>query len=188
MIGSVSRGHGRLQRAILAELAQAPGSMLTADLVGQIYRQDTSARWNYYTLATSMRRALGQLCRERLVDCADQLAAQPGRPKAWQITGKGRRRAGSPAGTHQNLGHAAVTGRHAPDPAYLQVADDLAGPIRSGTLAGRLPAERELAARYRVSCGSIRHAMAVLRDLNLIHTIPGRGTFATPDCGLSRHQ
>ena len=70
-----------------------------------------------------------------------------------------------------------------PDPAYLQVSDDLAKRITSGKLAGRLPGERELAEEYYgVSYGTIRHAMSVLRELGLIRTVHGRGTFAVkPD-------
>src|SRR5215469_8843576 len=65
------------------------------------------------------------------------------------------------------------------DLAYLRVVDDIAARIASGELASgtRLRAERELAAYYGVSYGTVRHAMAVLRERGLIETIHGRGTF-----------
>jgi GntR family transcriptional regulator len=63
--------------------------------------------------------------------------------------------------------------------AYLRVADDVAARIASGELRSgtRLRAERELAAYYEVSYGTIRHATKVLRERGLIVTIHGRGTF-----------
>jgi GntR family transcriptional regulator len=63
--------------------------------------------------------------------------------------------------------------------AYLRVADDIAGRIASGELAPgtRLRAERELADHFGVSYGTVRHAMAVLRERGLIETVHGRGTF-----------
>ncbi len=65
------------------------------------------------------------------------------------------------------------------DLAYLRVADDIAARIASGELApgARLRSERDLAAHYGVSYGTIRRAMEVLRDRSLITTIHGRGTF-----------
>jgi len=54
--------------------------------------------------------------------------------------------------------------------AYLRVADDIAAQIASGELApgARLRSERDLAAHYGVSYGTIRRAMEVLRDRSLI--------------------
>jgi GntR family transcriptional regulator len=65
------------------------------------------------------------------------------------------------------------------DLAYLRVADDIAARIASGELGAgtRLRAERELAEYYGVAYGTVRRAMAVLRDRGLITTIHGRGTF-----------
>lgn len=65
------------------------------------------------------------------------------------------------------------------DLAYLRVADDIANRIASGELApgARLRAERELAEHYEVSYGTIRRAMEVLRERELIATVHGRGTF-----------
>lgn len=63
--------------------------------------------------------------------------------------------------------------------AYVRVADDIAARIASGELAAgaRLRAERELAGYYGVAYGTIRRAMAVLRERGLIETVHGRGTF-----------
>jgi DNA-binding GntR family transcriptional regulator len=41
----------------------------------------------------------------------------------------------------------------------------------------KLPAERSLAEEYGVSCITVRHAMAFLRERGLIVSIHGRGTF-----------
>jgi GntR family transcriptional regulator len=63
--------------------------------------------------------------------------------------------------------------------AYVRVADDIAARISSGELASgmRLRAERDLATHYGVSYGTVRHAMKVLRERELIRTIHGRGTY-----------
>jgi GntR family transcriptional regulator len=66
----------------------------------------------------------------------------------------------------------------APDPIYQQVADLLEADIRASRRRGRLPGERALADELGVSYGSMRHAMAILRERGLIRTIHGRGTFA----------
>jgi len=67
------------------------------------------------------------------------------------------------------------------DLAYLRVADDIAARIASGELAAgaRLRAERELAEYYGVAYGTVRRAMAELRERGLITTIHGRGTFVS---------
>jgi DNA-binding GntR family transcriptional regulator len=46
-----------------------------------------------------------------------------------------------------------------------------------------LRAERDLAAYYQVSYGTVRRAMVVLRERGLIETIHGRGTFVRKDRG-----
>jgi GntR family transcriptional regulator len=61
--------------------------------------------------------------------------------------------------------------------AYIQVANDIADRIARAELAGRLPAERELAAEYGVAYGTIRRAMEVLRERGLVESVHGRGTF-----------
>jgi DNA-binding GntR family transcriptional regulator len=63
----------------------------------------------------------------------------------------------------------------------MRVADDIAARITSGELApgARLRAERDLAVYYEVSYGTVRRAMALLRERGLITTIHGRGTFVS---------
>lgn len=65
------------------------------------------------------------------------------------------------------------------DLAYLRVVDDITTRIASGELApgARLRAERDLAAYYGVSYGTVRRAMQVLRERGLIESVQGRGTF-----------
>jgi GntR family transcriptional regulator len=67
------------------------------------------------------------------------------------------------------------------DLAYLRIADDIAARIASGELApgARLRSERDLAEHFGVAYGTVRRAMAVLRERGLIETIHGRGTFVT---------
>ena len=62
---------------------------------------------------------------------------------------------------------------------YVRVADDIAARIAAGELASgtRLRAERDLATHYGVAYGTIRRAMQLLRERELIVTIHGRGTF-----------
>ncbi|MEY9940277.1 GntR family transcriptional regulator [Streptacidiphilus sp. MAP5-3] len=62
---------------------------------------------------------------------------------------------------------------------YLQIADDLAGQIRSGVLepGAPVPSEAELMDRYGVASGTARKAVAELRTAQLIETHHGRGSF-----------
>jgi GntR family transcriptional regulator len=64
-----------------------------------------------------------------------------------------------------------------------RLIEDLAGRIRSGRLAKgeRLPGENQLAARYQVSRGTVRSALAELQRRNLIATETGVGSFVTFD-------
>ena len=73
----------------------------------------------------------------------------------------------------------AANGGRDEDLAYVAVADDIAGRIASGELAPgtRLRSERDLAEYYGRAYGTIRKAMALLRERGLIVTIHGRGTF-----------
>jgi GntR family transcriptional regulator len=63
------------------------------------------------------------------------------------------------------------------------VADRLARDIIHGVLGRgqRLPGEHELAARFDVSRGTIRQALAALQRDGLIQTHPGAGSFVTYD-------
>jgi DNA-binding GntR family transcriptional regulator len=73
---------------------------------------------------------------------------------------------------------AAPDGRDS-DLAYVRVAGDIATRIASGELTPgtRLRSERDLAEHYGVAYGTIRHAMKVRREQELIKTVHGRGTF-----------
>ncbi|TVT20047.1 winged helix-turn-helix domain-containing protein [Amycolatopsis acidiphila] len=57
----------------------------------------------------------------------------------------------------------------------------LAARIGAGELEPHtpLPAERQLAAEYRVSLGTARHATRLLRFRGLVVTIPAKGTYIT---------
>lgn len=63
--------------------------------------------------------------------------------------------------------------------AYMRVAEDIAGRIKSGELAPgtQLRSERALAEHYEVAFHTVRRAMQVLRDRGLIVSIHGRGTY-----------
>ncbi|MFH8679254.1 GntR family transcriptional regulator [Streptomyces lydicus] len=69
--------------------------------------------------------------------------------------------------------------RDSGQPRYLQIAEDLAQQIRSGVLAPgtKVPSESELMARYSVSQGTARKAVAELRPTGLIDTHHGKGSF-----------
>jgi GntR family transcriptional regulator len=74
--------------------------------------------------------------------------------------------------------------RFEPDPdapgyLYVQVADHIAARIKSGDLRlkGRLRGERELAEEYRVAFGTMRRAIAELRERGLVATYRGKGTY-----------
>ena len=64
--------------------------------------------------------------------------------------------------------------------AYQQVADAIAARIAAGRYPCKLPRELDLAAEFSVSCGTVRRAMAILRECGLIVSIHGRGTFIAP--------
>lgn len=69
-----------------------------------------------------------------------------------------------------------------PIPVYLQLADILAGRIERGELLPNrpLPSEATLMQEYGVARGTVRHAIAVLRDRGLVFTVPQRGTYVAP--------
>lgn len=72
---------------------------------------------------------------------------------------------------------------------YNQVADDIRNKIMSNGYGsdGRLPNFKELAVSYDVSMSTIKKAMQILSDQNLIVARVGRGTYAnTPDSALPR--
>jgi GntR family transcriptional regulator len=69
-----------------------------------------------------------------------------------------------------------------PTPLYVQLASILRGLITSGELQPRapLPSESYLQQEQGVSRGTVRMAVAILRDEGLVVTIGGRGTFVSP--------
>lgn len=69
-----------------------------------------------------------------------------------------------------------------PTPLYVQLANVLRGMIESGELQPRasLPSESYLQQEQGVSRGTVRMAIAILRDEGLVVTIGGRGTFVNP--------
>lgn len=63
-------------------------------------------------------------------------------------------------------------------PPYRQLADILRAKIQAGEITARLPGERALADEYQVALGTVRKAIAVLRDEEgLVETTPGWGTY-----------
>ena len=62
-----------------------------------------------------------------------------------------------------------------PEYAYVQVADDVQRRIAEGEISAKLPSERSFAEEYGVAYTTVRHAMAVLRDREVIVTVHGRG-------------
>jgi DNA-binding GntR family transcriptional regulator len=69
-----------------------------------------------------------------------------------------------------------------PTPLYTQLANILRDMIKSGELQqrGPLPSESYLQQEQGVSRGTVRMAVAILRDEGLVVTIGGRGTFVSP--------
>jgi GntR family transcriptional regulator len=49
--------------------------------------------------------------------------------------------------------------------------------IADGELTGRLPGERYMAADYGVAVGTIRKAVALLREEGLVETVHGWGSY-----------
>jgi GntR family transcriptional regulator len=65
-------------------------------------------------------------------------------------------------------------------PRYRVIADELRERIESGAIppGALLPAESVLTTEFRASRGTIRQAIAVLREADLVTTEHGRGTYA----------
>jgi GntR family transcriptional regulator len=62
---------------------------------------------------------------------------------------------------------------------WVQLADILRGMIESGEIAqGKLlPSQRTLMQRYEVSDGTVKRAVAKLKDEGLVETETGRGVY-----------
>lgn len=69
---------------------------------------------------------------------------------------------------------------HYGQPRYRLIADELRRRIESGDIppSNLLPAESALSTEFRASRGTIRQALAVLREARLVATEQGRGTYA----------
>lgn len=66
-----------------------------------------------------------------------------------------------------------------PTPLYVQLADLLGKKIEEGELepGQLLPSETQLRQEYGVARGTVRSAVALLRDRGLVVTLPQRGTY-----------
>lgn len=69
-----------------------------------------------------------------------------------------------------------------------RIADQLRADIRAGAFSrdGRIPTERELAARFDVARNTVRRAIEDLREDGLVVCHVGRGTFVAGTDGLTR--
>ena len=72
-----------------------------------------------------------------------------------------------------------MASRMAGRPKHLRIADELRKQIRDGTYqpGAKLPAERELSKKHKVAGGTVRAALAQLRDEGLVIAYQGRGVF-----------
>jgi DNA-binding GntR family transcriptional regulator len=69
---------------------------------------------------------------------------------------------------------------HDPTPLWAQLAGALRADIEAGTLSGRVPSARALAAAYSVSRETAVRALRALADEGLTVSVRGRGTFTVP--------
>jgi DNA-binding GntR family transcriptional regulator len=67
-------------------------------------------------------------------------------------------------------------------PKYVQLADILERRINAGELQPNrpLPSEKYLMAEYGVARGTARRAVEVLRERDVVFTVPQRGTYVKP--------
>jgi len=75
----------------------------------------------------------------------------------------------------------ATIDQEADTPVYRQLAEILKQRIESGALAPRrpIPSEKQLQDEFGVSRGTVRHAVARLRDEGYVYTVAQRGTYVT---------
>ncbi|MGC4860026.1 GntR family transcriptional regulator [Micromonospora sp. DT41] len=71
---------------------------------------------------------------------------------------------------------------HYGQPRYRVIAEELRGRIESGVIppGALLPTESALTTEFRAARGTVRQAIAALREAGLVATEHGRGTYATP--------
>jgi GntR family transcriptional regulator len=69
-----------------------------------------------------------------------------------------------------------------PDYLYVQLAGILAARIQRGDWAPRrpIPSETQLVQEYGVARETVRRAIALLVDRDLVRVVPQRGTFVKP--------
>lgn len=76
------------------------------------------------------------------------------------------------------VAHGNPVSREVPVRLRDQVTRRLREQVETGRLAGKLPPEAELAARYRVSRKTLRAALLALADEGLVASVRGVGWFA----------
>lgn len=66
-------------------------------------------------------------------------------------------------------------------PLYLQIAEDLRSRITNGTLSDgdKMPSQRELAAEFSTTLMTVRQALEILEDEEVVRTEHGRGMFVS---------
>ncbi|MGC4796918.1 GntR family transcriptional regulator [Micromonospora saelicesensis] len=71
---------------------------------------------------------------------------------------------------------------HYGQPRYRAIAEELRERIETGVIppGSLLPAESALTAEFQAARGTVRQAIAALREAGLVATEHGRGTYATP--------
>jgi DNA-binding GntR family transcriptional regulator len=75
-----------------------------------------------------------------------------------------------------------------PEPAYQQLAAILTGRIQAGQWrSGPLPSVKALQHEYGIGRDTVLHALQVLRDANLIFTVPKRGSYVGPPRSRQAH-
>jgi len=68
-----------------------------------------------------------------------------------------------------------------PEPAYRQVAGILTRRIEAGEWrSGPLPSVKAMQQEYGVGRDTVLHALRLLREANLIFTVPKRGSYLVP--------
>ncbi|MFI6325913.1 GntR family transcriptional regulator [Nonomuraea sp. NPDC050556] len=72
--------------------------------------------------------------------------------------------------------------REGPVPVYRQIAELIRGRIASGSLGpgDPMPSESEIEREFGVARTTARRVARELREVGLVHTIPGKGTFVGP--------
>ena len=64
-----------------------------------------------------------------------------------------------------------------PEYPYVQLAALLRAGITSGEIGPRVPSITELTEETGLATGTVRRALAILKDEGLIEAVPGRGSF-----------